>query len=326
MNEQVDRLGTGYRAGRSGATFWRVPEPGWLHLTGPDRNEYVQRQTTNDIRQLQPGRTQLTVLTSGTARILDVWRLVPEDDALGVITLPGRGPATARYLQRRIFFMDHVSVLDASDTLAQFDLLGPAAPDVLAALGLKQVPEPGALVGFEVAGVEGRALGPEPALNLGWRLLIPVEAAGTLEARLRQGGAEPLAPDAYDVLRVEAGLPAAGHELTDAYTPLETGLRAAIAGAKGCYSGQEVIARQINYDKITRQLAGLRLDAPVAPGATVRVEGRSAGEVTSAVVSPAFGPIALAVMKRPHFEPETAITVVREGGDVRGVVCALPFA
>lgn len=315
----------GYSAARAGAAYWRVPDSGWVLVGGADRVDFVQRQTTNDARRLQPDRTQLTVLTSATARILDVWRLVPEADAIGLVTLPGRGAATAQYLQRRIFFLDKVTVTEASDTLAQVDVIGPGAPDALAALGLANPPAPDTLAEFELPGGTMRALGPSSALAPGWRLLAPPAAVDALEDRLRAAGAIPLAPDVYDVLRVEAGLPAAGRELSDAYTPLETGLRAAVAEAKGCYTGQEVIARQINYDKITRQMVGLRLDAPVLPGAAVQVEGRGAGEVTSAVVSPTLGPIALAVIKRPHFSPGTVVMVRGEGGEVRGVVSALPF-
>ena len=96
--------------------------------------------------------------------------------------------------------------------------------------------------------------------------------------------------------------------------------------AKGCYTGQEVLARQINYDKITRQMVGLRLETPVQRGAAVQVEGRGAGEVTSAVVSPRFGAIALAVVKRPHFEPGTVVMVASGEETARGEVVSLPFA
>lgn len=316
----------GYDAAHEGAAFWRVPDPGWIVIAGEDRADFVQRQTTNDVRQLAPDRAVLTALTSATARILDVWRLVAEGDAIGVITLPGRGAATARYLQRRIFFMDKVTVTDASDTVAQIDVMGPGAADALAALGLPALPGPDAVTGFEISGQTARIIGLGGALGLGWRLLVPREALDALETRLAEAGARPLAPEAYDAVRVEAGLPAAGRELTDAYTPLETGLRAAVHGAKGCYTGQEVLARQINYDKITRQMVGLRLEKPVQPGAAVQVEGRSAGEVTSAVESPRLGPIALAVIKRPHFAPGTVVSVVAGDGTARGEVVPLPFA
>jgi folate-binding protein YgfZ len=132
-----------------------------------------------------------------------------------------------------------------------------------------------------------------------------------------------LSPEAYEVRRVELGLPGPARELTEDYTPLETNLDAAISDSKGCYTGQEIIARQVTYDKITKRMAGLKLQAPVAAGAAVHVEGRGAGEVTSAVHSPNCGAIALAILKRPHHAPGTAVTVGEEG--TRGVVVALPF-
>lgn len=325
MTQLDQQQNQGYHAAHEGAAFWRVPEPGWIVIAGEDRAEFVQRQTTNDARQLAADRALPTVLTSATARILDVWRLLPEGDAIGVMTLPGRGAATARYLQRRIFFMDKVTVTDASETLAQVDVFGPQASEVLAALGLEDAPAPDGVAAFAWQGETVRAAGQSGALGLGWRLLVPRAAFDSLEARLLESGARALSADAYEAVRVEAGVPAAGRELTDAYTPLETGLRVAIHDAKGCYTGQEILARQINYDKITRQMAGLRLDSPVEPGAAVQVEGRGAGEVTSAVESPRFGAIALAVIKRPHFAPGTVVAVVAGDEPVRGEVVPLPF-
>src|SRR5690606_21937547 len=159
--------------------------------------------------------------------LLDVWRLLPEGDAIGVMTLPGRGAATARYLQRRIFFMDKVTVTDASETLAQVDVFGPQASEVLAALGLEDAPAPDGVAAFAWQGETVRAAGQRGALGVGWRLLVPRAAFGSLEARLTESGARALSADAYEAVRVEAGVPAAGRELTDAYTPLETGLRVA---------------------------------------------------------------------------------------------------
>ena len=79
----------------------------------------------------------------------------------------------------------------------------------------------------------------------------------------------------------------------------------AVSGNKGCYPGQEVIARQLTYDKVTQRLVGLRLDEPVAPGGRLLAEGKPVGVITSAAVSPRFGAIALGVVKRPHHEVGT---------------------
>ncbi len=131
-----------------------------------------------------------------------------------------------------------------------------------------------------------------------------------------------LSPDSRHILRVEAGLPAAGAELSEEYTPLEAGMEHAVSGDKGCYPGQEVLARQVTYDKVTQRLVGLKLSEPVTPGKRLLAEGKPAGVVTSAAVSPRFGAIALGVVKRPHHEVGTRLEVETEWS---AVVAGLPL-
>jgi len=317
----------GYSEARSSAAVFRVPAPGYLQIAGADRVDFVQRQTTNDVRDLTPERSQLTVLTSATARILDVWRLVanPAGESIDVITLPGRGATTAAYLQRRIFFMDKVTVTDCSDDMALFEVFGPAAGDVLRGCGMAAELDQGACASLDCADVSVRVVALEGITGRGYWLLAPADGADALQDALAANGATVLEEDTYAVLRVEAGLPGLG-ELTETYTPLEVNLKRAVAGAKGCYTGQEIIARQITYDKVTRRLVGLRLDAPVMPGAAVSVNGRTVGQMTSAVESPAVGPVALAVIRRPHFEPGTVAQVEGGAGVVAARTVGLPFA
>jgi folate-binding protein YgfZ len=137
-----------------------------------------------------------------------------------------------------------------------------------------------------------------------------------------------LNPPTAELLRIEAGLPAWGRELSDQVTPLEAGLLPAISFSKGCYTGQEIIARQVNYDKVTRNLVGLVLP-PDAPselrGATVQGPGRG-GFVASVAFSPALNrPIALAVIPRDLNQPGAAVTVLHEGREIPATVATLPF-
>jgi folate-binding protein YgfZ len=299
------------------------PSPGLLRLTGPDRITFLQRQTTNDVAALSPTRTVTTVLTSATARILDVLQLFTEDETLHLLPLPGHAVTTYAYLRRRIFFNDQVTLTDASAETLMLDLEGETAGEWLRAQGLEPPPRDGTITGT-LAGHPVRVLGQPGLAGIGYRIIAP---AGTpLVEQLQTSGLPALSPEAYDIHRVEAGLPAPGRELTEDYTPHETNLRAWISDTKGCYTGQEILARQVTYDKITRHMVGLKLDAPTPAGASILADGKSAGTLTSAVHSPRFGPIALAIVKRPHHEPGTPLTIETSSGPVRATVVALPFS
>lgn len=163
--------------------------------------------------------------------------------------------------------------------------------------------------------------------GLGCRLLVPSSGEPTVMAALARSGSEALSTETYQALRVEAGVPSAKHELTGDYTPLETGLAEAISAEKGCYTGQEVLARQITYDKITRQLVGLHLTSQAVAGDRLwsQEEGKTVGEVTSATNSPRYGYITLAILKRPYHQTGTMLTVgeLEKGHLAR--VAPLPF-
>jgi folate-binding protein YgfZ len=147
---------------------------------------------------------------------------------------------------------------------------------------------------------------------------------------LLAAAAPALDEDQVEALRVEKGIPAWGSELSDQVTPLEAGLRAAISDNKGCYTGQEVIARQLNYDKVTRRMVGLLLpvDAPIAglTGAAIAGGGRG-GFVGTVVWSPALGrPTALAFVPREAAKPGALVSIKHAGAEVVGEVTDLPFA
>ena len=323
----------GYSASLEGAAYYLLPDPGYLWIMGKDRASFLQRQTTNDTRLLEPGSALLTVLTDPAARILNVFTLLlepgseeapGEDAAIGVVTLPGLGGQAARFLKSRIFFNDQVSLEDKSEEFVQLDLDGPKAAAVLAGLGLEP-PGAGQVIRLDYEGSSLNVIGPHAFPGPGYRLLGPRTIEEKLLARLHALGAEPLSPEAFLARRVEAGLPASGAELRDTFTPLETGLERAISSTKGCFTGQEVLARQITYDKITQRLSGLRLETAVEPGRRLWAGGKPAGEITSSVFSPRFGWISLAIVKRPHFEPGARLYLDQEGAEPAGTVVSLPF-
>ena len=311
-----------YQAALHDAVFFIPPDAGYLRFSGADRVDFLNRQTTNDVHLLTPERSVTTVLTTATAHMIDVLTLVDQGDVLGAITLAGHAAATAQHFQGKIFFMDKVAVEDASATMLQIDLDGPKAGSLLRKLGVEAAPGQDAVSTTDFAGSELYVIARKGLAGPGFRLLAPAAVAETLQQSLAEAGFVQLTPETYDILRIEAGLPAANAELSEDYNPLEAGLDAAVSESKGCYTGQEIIARQITYDKVTKQLVGLRLEAVVEPGSLIEMEGKKVGTVTSVADSPRFGPIALAYLKRPFDKPGVRATL-DDGTPV--TVIALPL-
>ena len=295
-----------YQALVSGATVQLRPLFGTLCLTDKDRVDFLQRMTTNDIARLQPGQAALTVLTSPVARIDAVFTVICRQDDLLLLTSKGEAENLRQRLQGQIFFMDKVNVADESAALRRLRLLGPAARDLLPAAGL---PQPADDDSFgEEAGVT--VLRQERFDLPGYELICPADELHALMERLTEAGALPLSDSlAYETRRVELGRPQPGSELTDAFNPLEAGLAWVCAENKGCYTGQEIIARQITYDKVTRSLVRLRSDLPLTAGDPISVDGRRVGSVTSSALSPTRGPLALAIVKQPHNVEGASVSV-----------------
>lgn len=303
---------------------------GTVELQGNTRLDFLHRQTTNDIHLISKEHIITSVLTSPTGRILDVFyvfeALVSNMPVLRVITLPGMAPTTTAYLNQRIFFMDQVNVLDTSARYFHLDIIGQGLTSALGKLAFRHLPERDQLLTAQLAGQEIFIFKHHPHLGLGIRLLGPVELLEQIIATLIEVGIQEIKNDQHEILRVEAGIPAAQHELTAEFTPLEAGLHSAISDQKGCYTGQEVIARQMTYQRVTRQLVGLYLEAPAAPGTKLQVDGKPAGIITSFASSPRFGHIALAMIKRPHHQSGSKLSIASAQGSITALVTSLPFS
>jgi folate-binding protein YgfZ len=126
---------------------------------------------------------------------------------------------------------------------------------------------------------------------------------------------------------VEAGVPVAGLEITEAHNPWEANLGGMISLHKGCYNGQEIIARLNTYDKVKQHLKGLRLSCEIPPDAAMNLshDGKSAGEITSIIASPRHGNIALAYIKKSYEPAGTRLKVLFNGGEADAEVANLPF-
>ncbi len=301
-----------YQALASGAALQLRPHFGILRLTGRDRVDFLQRMTTNDIARLQAGQAALTILTNPVARIDAVFTVLCRQDDLVLLTSEGQADALRQRLQGQIFFMDKVSVADERAALRRLRLMGPTAGDLLAGAGLPQPTDDDSFLEEEDVIVLRQERFDLP----GYEIICAVDELIALQGRLTDAGVVLLTDAAaYEAHRIELGRPRPGQELTDAFNPLEAGMTWACAEDKGCYTGQEIIARQLTYDKVTRSLVHLRSDMLLTEGAPVSVKDRAVGTVTSSAHSPTAGQLALAILKRPHNVEGATVTV--EGNAAR---------
>ncbi|MER2599598.1 MAG: glycine cleavage T C-terminal barrel domain-containing protein [Caldilineales bacterium] len=313
----------GYEAVQHGAALRDEGHFARLWLGGADRSAFLQRISSNDIR-LQPGQGAVTVLTSPTARIQAVLTVLAMADSLLLLGGPNQGPALFNTLRTQIFFKDQVELAGRGGALAQFSLIGPAAArllsevaaavDDLALWSWRSVP----LAATEVIVQRHEGLGAG-----GFTLLLPAEAGERVRTALLHAGAVAVDEAAYHIARIEAGVPAPGSELSEQVTPLEAGLGRFCSASKGCYTGQEIIARQLTYDKVATHLVGLLLDAPAPAETRLLVEGKPVGWLSSVAHSIVLDrAIALGFVRRPHHQLGSRLAL-DNGSSAQ--VSALPF-
>jgi folate-binding protein YgfZ len=304
---------------------------GRVLATGPDLLNLLNRLSTKAVAGLAEGEGRTTVLTTNKGRI--VARLfVHALGSDGVLLVCGRDEAP-RVLEHfaKYTFAENTGAADATDSWCQVALVGPRAADALAAAELPAV-EPGRSARAEIDGHAVHVLGEDGDTTGGFSVAGPAGARDAVLERLASAagsaGGRPADNLALEARRVLLGIPASGHELTEGHNPLEAGLWDAVDFDKGCYVGQEVVARLNTYDKVARAIRGLVL----ASGAEVPAQGtplfageRRVGEITSALLPPGRrAPVALGYVKRGHAAPDTTLSLGTPEGAVV-VVRDVPF-
>lgn len=254
---------------------------GLIRLTGSTRHTFLHNQTTNDFNRIRPGTVQNTVWLTSTARVIDFVTVLIEDDAHWMITSPERRDVLLNWMPRFVFFMDDVKFHDETGTYKIFSVYGAQRDELLTALGGSPLVR-GTHNQSTLANVEKvRVVADSGLSEAGYTFIVPAEHADPLWHAIVDFGATVISADDWNDERVRQGRPAADHEMTEEYNPLEVGLWEAVSFAKGCYIGQEIVARLDTYQKLKQQLWGLRLAAPVSPGTPIQHEGQEVGTVTS---------------------------------------------
>jgi tRNA-modifying protein YgfZ len=305
-----------YRALREGAGLLDRSERGKLLASGPDAVEFLQGQLTNDLEALAPGDGCYAALLDRKGHMqADMRVLRLGDQEVWLDIEPEGGDAALRHLSTYKIGRQ-VEIAELGPERAILSLVGPAASTLT---GIGPLSPEHAHRELEVGRVRCRAV----ATDLGVDLICPASEAADVAGALVENGAAQVSKAAAEIVRVESGRPRFGHEMSTATIPQEAGIDGrAVSFTKGCYIGQETVARLHYKGKPNRHLRGLRLRAPVDDGDGIVLEDREVGRIGTAVVSPAHGPIALAVIRR-EAGPGALVEVGEDG--VRAEVAELPF-
>jgi folate-binding protein YgfZ len=304
-----------YRALREEAGY--LPrERSVLIVRGSDAAEYLQGQLTNDIEAIESECGCYAALLDRKGHLQSDMRVLRlENDDLWLDLEPSLSPAVLKH-QPTDSIGREVEIEDASDRWAITSVIGPQAP---------------VLAGFEGLGPEHAQRFREwdgtgvlaVATDAGIDLITPAAQATQLGELIEAAGAPEVSEAAAEIIRVESGRPRFGFDMSTESMPAEAGItERAIDFEKGCYIGQEPVARLHYRGKPNRTLRGLRLSAPAGRGETLVLRDREVGSIGTTGLSPALGPIALAIVRR---EAEEGDRVAVGDGGVTAKVVTLPF-
>lgn len=298
---------------------------GKLRVKGKDALEFVNNYTTQNLKALAPGKGLQTAVTTWKGTMVDHVFVSRTQDDLHLVTHPGRTPAIRSALEKYLINVD-VQFEDDTERQGLLYLFGPYARAIVAkATGLQPDWAMHDPVPARIGGADVTITRTWPAFGEGFHLLVDQAHAATMfEALVQEADARgvlPIGQDAWEILRVEEGIPSYGHEIGPDVTPWEVRLADSVSMRKGCYLGQEVLARLANYDKVQRYLTGLRYAGPApAVGAEIRAEGKKVGVVTS--VAPG---LALGFVKGAFVAPGTRLEIPVGEETVAAVTETRPF-
>jgi folate-binding protein YgfZ len=323
-----------YRAARETAALFPLTWRGALRFVGPDRRSWLHGQVTNEVTGLPDGAWNEAAVLNIQGHMVAMLRVLALPNAL-LAELPTTiAGATAAHLDRYLI-MERVEIEDASGEVRLFSVQGPRAAEVVRAATGVAAAEVAPYTLTTQEGPGGAPLIVARATQTGesgFDLFAATEAAplvwGLLGEAVRGVGGRAAGWEALNTLRVEAGIPWWGHEIDASIVPFEARLERAISLTKGCYVGQEIIARIDARGRVNNLLGGLRLsgEALPEPGSEVHSEERKIGRVTTAVPSPALGaPVALAFLRREWTEPGRTVWVESGGERLPATTQALPF-
>ena len=286
-----------------------------LTVSGPEAAEFLQGQVTNDVEELATGAGCYAALLDRKGHMQSDLRILrATENEFWIDTEGDAGPRVIKHLS--MYKVGREVEVERADRII-LSLIGPGSFEVA-----------GLAPGGEYASVTATFAGDEVLVvttDLGLDLIVPEDSTEAVISDLESRRAVPVSEAAAEILRVETGRPRFGRDMTEASMPAEAGIvETAVNFTKGCYIGQEPVARLHYKGRPNRHLRGLRFAAPVEAGSPVRLGERELGSVGTAVLSPATGQIGMAILRK-EAEPGATVVVTSGEAEVEAEVIELPF-
>jgi folate-binding protein YgfZ len=301
---------------------------GKVIVTGRDRQSFLQGMLSNDVKSLAPGQGAAAAFLDAHGKVLALLAVYALEDRLLLELPPSLTEKTLQALDK--YLISEKAAFEAADeAFSVLAVQGPRARPLLEKLAGRTLDlAPYQHAEAPMAGASVRVINRAEGHVAGFHCWTPAAHGAALWRALVAEGARPVGVEALNVLRMEAGMPWYGHDVDETVILPETRLEQLVSYTKGCYIGQEVVARVKYRGHVNRALSGLVLDGNrvPAPGAAVVADGKEVGRITSAVRSLALGrPIALGYLRREHFAPGSAVGVQEGGALLPARVAELPF-
>lgn len=285
-----------------------------IQLSGTDRIDLLHRLTTNDMRALEPGMGRQTVLLTEKARMIDVVTLLQEEHEALLIGSRGTASDVLSWI-RKYVIMDDVRLRDVTQQHTMIEIMGPRAGEVVESL-LDIAVKDLAMSQWLSVDDELLVVRMPSSSELSYWLVGSEQSLQAIRDQLavHDDQIPELDVELDEYVRVLAGMGRVGHEWTLAYNPLEAGLLHLTSFTKGCYIGQEVVARLDSYNKVKQRIMGLIAPSEVAPGDSIIADGSNVGLITSAVAGfDASQWFALGYVRGEFAHPGTSIGIEHSG-------------
>jgi tRNA-modifying protein YgfZ len=297
-----------YRAACEHLAVLDISHHGKIEVTGKDARSFLHNLSTNDIKNLPPGKSCEAFFGTNKAKAIGFVEIhhrgtAGNEDTFWLDVGPGQAEKVYKHLDRHLI-SEQVELTDRTTEYAQLHIAGPAVESLTG----HHRWSPLGLPGFD--------------------LIVPVAEAATLWEWAVGCGARPAGLQALEILRIEAGVPVYGKDIDEERFVVELDrIQQAISYTKGCYLGQEPIVMARDRGHVNRHFRGVILEktVPLSVGTKLLRDGTEVGQVTSSVISPRFGSIALAYLRRGSEEPGTKLEADLSTERLTVAVAALPF-